>query len=110
VLVDDYDLVAAGPANPLLPLLDHLAQARDVGLHLIIARRAGGASRALFEPILQRLRELGTPALVMAGDRDEGALVGNVRPGPLPPGRAWFVTRKHGARLIQVAYLPEAAD
>jgi DNA segregation ATPase FtsK/SpoIIIE, S-DNA-T family len=109
VLVDDYDLVAAGPANPLSPLLDHLAQARDVGLHLVIARRAGGASRALFEPILQRLRELGTPTLVMAGDRDEGALVGNVRPGPLPPGRAWLVTRKHGARLIQVAYPPEAS-
>ena len=25
VLVDDYDLVATGPINPLLPLLDHLA-------------------------------------------------------------------------------------
>ncbi len=107
VLVDDYDLVATGPANPLLPVLEHLAQARDLGLHLVVARRAGGASRALFEPLLQRLRELGTPVLVMAGDRDEGALAGNVRPGPLPPGRAWFVTRKHGPRLIQLAHMPE---
>jgi DNA segregation ATPase FtsK/SpoIIIE, S-DNA-T family len=109
VLVDDYDLVATGPTNPLLPLLEHLAQARDLGLHLVVARRAGGASRAIFEPILQRLRELGTPVLVMAGDRDEGALAGNVRPGPLPPGRAWFVTRKQGARLVQLAYLSEPA-
>jgi S-DNA-T family DNA segregation ATPase FtsK/SpoIIIE len=109
VLVDDYDLVATGPANPLLPLLEHLAQARDLGLHLVVARRAGGASRAIFEPILQRLRELGTPVLVMAGDRDEGALAGNVRPGPLPPGRAWFVTRKQGARLVQLAFLSEPA-
>jgi len=109
VLVDDYDLVATGPTHPLLPLLEHLAQARDVGLHLVLTRRAGGASRALYEPILQRLRELGSPGLVMSGDRDEGALVGNVRPGPLPPGRGWIVTRREGARLIQLAHLPDPA-
>jgi len=105
VLVDDYDLVATGPANPLLPLLDHLSQARDVGLHLILTRRAGGASRALYEPILQRLRELGTPGIVMSGDRDEGVLLGNVRPGPQPPGRGWLVTRRNGTRLIQLAHV-----
>src|SRR5262249_5659748 len=38
VLVDDYDLVAPGPSNPLAGLLDQLAQARDVGLHLVLAR------------------------------------------------------------------------
>jgi S-DNA-T family DNA segregation ATPase FtsK/SpoIIIE len=105
VLVDDYDLVATGGVNPVLPLLEHLSQARDVGLHLILTRRAGGAGRASFEPLLQRLRELGTPGLVMSGDKDEGALVGNVRPGPQPPGRGWLVTRRHGTRLIQLAYL-----
>ena len=72
VLVDDYDLVAGG-ANPLLPLLEYLPQARDVGLHLVVTRRAGGVGRALYEPVLQRLRELGTPGIVMSGDRDEGA-------------------------------------
>ena len=105
VLVDDYDLVATGPSHPLLPLLDHLSQARDVGLHLVLTRRAGGAAREAYEPILLRLRELGTPGLVMAGERDEGPLVGTVRPGPQPPGRGWLVTRKHGARLVQLAYL-----
>jgi S-DNA-T family DNA segregation ATPase FtsK/SpoIIIE len=59
----------------------------------------------MFEPILQRLRELGSPGIVMAGDRDEGPLVGTVRPGPQPPGRGWFVTRKEGTRLIQLALL-----
>lgn len=105
VLVDDYDLVATGPSNPLLPLLDHLSQARDTGLHLVLTRRAGGAGRALFEPILQRLRELGTPGLVMAGDRDEGPLIGAVRPGPQPPGRGFLVTRKDGTRLVQLPRL-----
>jgi S-DNA-T family DNA segregation ATPase FtsK/SpoIIIE len=102
VLVDDYDLVASG-VNPLTPLLPYLSQARDLGLHLVLTRRAGGAGRALFEPILMRLRELSTPGVVMAGEREEGALVGTVRPGPQPPGRGWLVTRRDGARLIQVA-------
>jgi S-DNA-T family DNA segregation ATPase FtsK/SpoIIIE len=108
VLVDDYDLVATGPANPVLPLLEYLSQARDVGLHLVLTRRAGGAARALYEPVLQRLRELGTPGIVMSGDRDEGALVGAVRPGPLPAGRGWLVTRRDGPRLVQLA-LPAPA-
>src|SRR6266536_2908661 len=108
VLVDDYDLVATGPNNPVLPLLDYLAQARDVGLHLVVTRRTGGASRSMFEPVIQRLRELSSPGLLMSGDREEGALLGNVRPQALPAGRGWLVTRKEGARLIQVAHVPPA--
>ncbi|MGN9910696.1 type VII secretion protein EccCb [Phytohabitans sp. LJ34] len=106
VLVDDYDLVAAAPVNPLLPLVEHLPQARDVGLHLVLTRRSGGASRALYEPVIQRLRELASPGLVMSGDKEEGALVGGVRPEPLPPGRGRLVTRREGVRLVQLAYLP----
>jgi DNA segregation ATPase FtsK/SpoIIIE, S-DNA-T family len=106
VLVDDYDLVVSGPTNPLQPLLEYLTQARDVGLHLIITRRAGGASRSLYEPILQRLRELSAPGLVMSGPSDEGALIGPVKPAPLPPGRGRLITRREGVRLIQLAHQP----
>ncbi|WP_428963234.1 type VII secretion protein EccCa [Micromonospora fluostatini] len=106
VLVDDYDLVASGPANPLRALEEFLPQARDVGLHLVLARRSGGAARAQFEPIVQRLRELATAGLVMTGSPDEGPLVGPVRPGPLPPGRGRLVTRREGVRLVQLAHLP----
>lgn len=106
VLVDDYDLVATGPANPLRALEEYLPQARDVGLHLVLARRSGGATRAQFEPIIQRLRELSAAGLVMTGSPEEGALVGSVRPEPLPPGRGRFVTRKEGVRLVQLAHLP----
>jgi len=109
ILVDDYDLVAGGGGNPLLPLLEFLPQARDIGLHLVIARRSGGASRALYEPILMRLRELSSPGLVMSGSRDEGVLLGNVRPGPLPPGRGWLVTRREGTRLVQLLHLPSTS-
>jgi len=106
VLVDDYDLVAAAPANPLLALAEFLPQARDIGLHLVLTRRTGGAARALYDPIIQRLRELATTGLVMSGDPDEGPLVGPVRPGPLPAGRGRLVTRKTGTRLVQLAHLP----
>ncbi|HEV8175539.1 MAG TPA: type VII secretion protein EccCb, partial [Actinoplanes sp.] len=106
VLVDDYDLVVSGPTNPLQPLLEYLPQARDVGLHLVITRRAGGASRSLYEPLIQRLRELSSPGLVMSGPSDEGALIGPVRPSLLPPGRGRLLTRREGVRLIQLAHLP----
>jgi S-DNA-T family DNA segregation ATPase FtsK/SpoIIIE len=113
VLVDDYDLVVpagGGAANPLLPLVDLLPQAKDVGLHLVVARRCGGAGRALFDPLLGRLRELSAPGLVMNGSPDEGALVGTVKPQPLPPGRAVLVDRRRGARRVQLAWLPPDGD
>jgi S-DNA-T family DNA segregation ATPase FtsK/SpoIIIE len=109
VLVDDYDLVAAGPTNPLNPLLEYLPQARDVGLHLVLTRRAGGASRALYEPVIQRLRELSAPGLVMSGPSDEGALIGAVKPTLMPPGRGRLLTRREGIRLIQLAHQPPYA-
>jgi S-DNA-T family DNA segregation ATPase FtsK/SpoIIIE len=105
VIVDDYDLVATQSGNPLQPLAEFLAQAKDVGLHMIVARRTGGASRALYDPILGKLRELSAPGIVMAGSKDEGALVGNVKPGPLPPGRGTVVSRKLGVQLTQVAWV-----
>ncbi|GIJ55961.1 type VII secretion protein EccCa [Virgisporangium aurantiacum] len=106
VLVDDYDLVTAATPNPLAPLAEFLPLARDVGLHLVVARRSGGASRAMFEQLMQRLKELNTPGLMMSGNRDEGALLGTVKGSPLPPGRAWLVTRRAGPRLIQLANRP----
>ncbi|MEU4214455.1 type VII secretion protein EccCa [Actinoplanes sp. NPDC026623] len=106
VLVDDYDLVASGPTNPLQPILEYLPQARDVGLHLVVTRRAGGASRAMYDPVIQRLRELSSPGLVMSGPSDEGALIGPIRPTLMPPGRGRLMTRREGVRLIQLSHLP----
>jgi S-DNA-T family DNA segregation ATPase FtsK/SpoIIIE len=106
VIVDDYDLVATPGGNPLLPLGEYLPMARDLGLHLIIARASGGAGRALFEPLIQRLRESRQPGLVLSGERDEGQLLGQVRPSQQPPGRGTLVSRKHGTILVQTAYIP----
>jgi S-DNA-T family DNA segregation ATPase FtsK/SpoIIIE len=103
LLVDDYDLVATPGNNPLSQLLDVLPQARDIGLHVIVTRRVGGASRAMFEPVLQRLRELDSPGLLMSGNRDEGQLFGNLRPSAQPAGRGTLVRRRDGIQLIQTA-------
>ncbi|MBN9108757.1 MAG: type VII secretion protein EccCa [Pseudonocardia sp.] len=113
LLVDDYDLVAptgSGVPHPLLPLAEFLPQAKDVGLHVVVARRCGGAGRALYDPVLGRLRELGAPGLVMNGSPEEGALVDTVKPAPMPPGRAMLVDRRCGARRVQLAWAAPEAD
>jgi S-DNA-T family DNA segregation ATPase FtsK/SpoIIIE len=104
ILVDDYDLVAAGGHNPLGRLAELLPHAHDIGLHLIIARRAGGAGRAMYEPLLHRLRELSVPALIMSGSRDEGQLFGSVRPSPQPAGRGFLVRHSDDVTLVQTAW------
>jgi S-DNA-T family DNA segregation ATPase FtsK/SpoIIIE len=106
LLVDDYDLVATSSGNPLAALLDVLPHSRDIGLHVIVARASGGAGRAGFEPVLQRLRELGTPGVLLSGSKDEGSLLGSVTAQPMPPGRGNLVRRGQPPRLVQVALLP----
>ncbi|MBB4688387.1 type VII secretion protein EccCa [Amycolatopsis jiangsuensis] len=106
VLVDDYDLVASAMENPFLPLMDYLAQGRDIGLHVVLTRRTGGAGRALFEQFLARVRDIGSPGLMLSGDREEGPLFGGLKPETLPPGRGRLITRRDGARLLQLAWLP----
>ena len=68
LLVDDYDLLTnATFSNPIEALAEFLPQARDIGLHLIIARQARGASRAMFERVARLLYEYATPTLLMSG-------------------------------------------
>ena len=104
VVVDDYDLVATTTSSPVQTLQPLLAQARDVGLHLALARRSGGASRALYEPVIQSLRDLAMPGLQLSGSPDEGALIGHVRPTPAPAGRGSLVTRDRGVEVVQLAW------
>ncbi|KQS00478.1 secretion protein EccC [Williamsia sp. Leaf354] len=103
VVVDDYDMVAVASGNPLAPLVDLLAQGRDIGVHLILTRRSGGASRSMYDPIISRLKDLSVDGLAMSASKDEGVLLGTVRSAPRPPGRGVMVSRG-GDRLIQVAW------
>ncbi|NIJ14184.1 S-DNA-T family DNA segregation ATPase FtsK/SpoIIIE [Saccharomonospora amisosensis] len=106
VVVDDYDLVATSTSNPLRPLSEYLAQAKDVGLHVVVARRTGGAARTGMDPIIGKLKELAMPGIVMNGSKDEGQLLGNVKASPMPPGRGVFVSRKAGKQLMHVSWIP----
>jgi DNA segregation ATPase FtsK/SpoIIIE, S-DNA-T family len=109
VLVDDYDLLPGAGGSPLLPLLDLLGLGRELGFHLVLTRRVAGAARAAFEPVTQRLRELGGSGLVMSGDPGEGPLLGGQRAAALPPGRGFLVRPPAPPTLVQVAYRPPPA-
>jgi S-DNA-T family DNA segregation ATPase FtsK/SpoIIIE len=108
IIIDDYDLVAQPGNNPVTELLDLLPQARDVGLHLILTRRVGGLGRAMFEPVIQRLRELDMPGFLMSGNREEGPIFGDLRPSVQPPGRGTLVRRSDGRQLMQTAWIGPA--
>lgn len=105
LIVDDYDLVASPAGNPLGGLVDLLAQGRDIGFHVLIARRVGGSARSAYEPFFQRVRELGSPGLIMDGDPQEGILLGNQKALPLPPGRGFLVRRQRRTALVQTVLL-----
>ncbi|MBF6242260.1 type VII secretion protein EccCa [Nocardia elegans] len=106
IVVDDYDMVATGAGNPLEPLLEFIPQARDIGMHLIVARRSGGASRALYDKVLGMMKDLSVDALLMSAPKDEGKLLGDVRSGKLAPGRGTLVSRARENEMVQVSYLP----
>ena len=105
VIVDDYDLVAGPAGNGLAPIVEFLPYAADLGLHLVIARRSGGLERAMFEPLLASLRDLGCASLMMSGCPGQGALAAGT-PVRLPPGRGFLATRAGDEELVQVAWSP----
>ncbi|MEU7766905.1 type VII secretion protein EccCa [Nocardia sp. NPDC049190] len=104
VVVDDYDMVSS--QNPLTALLEILPQARDIGLHVIIARRAGGAGRALYDSVLGPLKDMSVDAFLMSAPKDEGVILGGVRSSKLPPGRGHLVSRSRDTEMVQISYLP----
>ncbi|MFE9426025.1 type VII secretion protein EccCa [Kitasatospora sp. NPDC006697] len=100
IVVDDYDLLAAGSGtHPFAPLLDHLAQGTEIGLHLIVARSANGAGRGLGDPLLRKLQDINSPALLLSCPPSEGYLFGNIKPRQLTAGRGLYITRR---RTVQV--------
>jgi S-DNA-T family DNA segregation ATPase FtsK/SpoIIIE len=104
LVVDDYDLVAESTPNPLTALIDLLPHARDLGLHVVVARRSGGAARAMFDPFLARLRDLGCMGLTMSAGPDDGVLLGSVRPTAQPPGRGTLTRRGQPNQVVQVSW------
>ncbi|GAA1952997.1 type VII secretion protein EccC [Nocardioides panacihumi] len=100
VVADDLDLLPAAVWQPLVPLL---ARAGDIGLHVTVARRAGGAGRAIYEPLLSTLRDLRSPGVLLSGSPEDGPLLAGVRARAAPPGRARWVGPDGDEEAFQVA-------
>ena len=109
ILVDDYDLVATTSGNPLMELIDLLPQAADIGLHVIITRRMGGASRAAYEKVLQMMNDLAVTGILLSGNPSEGAIINGVKPKRAVPGRAQVVHRELGVVAAQLVNTPPAS-
>jgi DNA segregation ATPase FtsK/SpoIIIE, S-DNA-T family len=103
VLADDYDMIASTGADPLRPLVPHLASARDLRLHVVLARPVAGAVRAMFDHALQSVRDTGGSALIMSGERTEGQILPQTYAEQMPPGRGRFLRRGEPAHIVQVA-------
>ncbi|PWK84414.1 S-DNA-T family DNA segregation ATPase FtsK/SpoIIIE [Lentzea atacamensis] len=108
LVVDDYELFGMGLGSPLEALLPVLAQGVYIGLHVIVARSTSGAMRALSDPVVRRMWELGTPGIVFSYPKEEGKFLGEAMPRKLVPGRAQLVNRK-GVRLVQTGYMSSGA-
>ncbi|WP_281256358.1 type VII secretion protein EccCa [Nocardiopsis flavescens] len=103
VVVDDMDMTGSR-ANPLAPLAPFIPQGADLGLHVIAARRTGGAARAMFEPVLQSLNDMATPGVLFSGDRMEGRLSNGTASRQLPQGRALLARRGQRPDVLQVGW------
>ncbi|MGC4747913.1 type VII secretion protein EccCb [Micromonospora sp. DT201] len=104
LVVDDYDLVGGGAQSPLQPLLEFIPHARDIGFHVVLARRVSGSGRTqVGDALYGRVKELGGGGLILSGDPREGALLGTEKAASRAPGRGALVRRGLPTRMIQVA-------
>ncbi|WP_255421512.1 type VII secretion protein EccCa [Nocardiopsis sp. L17-MgMaSL7] len=103
IVVDDMDMLGTRN-NPLAPLAPFISQGSDLGLHIIAARRTGGAGRALFEPVTQAMNDMASPGILFSGDRREGRLSNGVASKELPAGRAQLALRGKRPELLQVGW------
>lgn len=83
LLIDDADVL---PDGTLLPLVELLPHATDIGLHVFIARKSGGIGRAFFNAFYSGLRDQQPALLLLDCDKEEGPIMG-LRPSAQPPGR-----------------------
>jgi methylase of polypeptide subunit release factors len=76
-----------------------LAQAKHLGLHLIVARPTGGASRAAYHPSTGKLKEIAAPGIVMNGRRTNVNCSATSGPARChPAGASWSAARSAGSR------------
>lgn len=106
VCIDDAELVPDAALHPLLALIPH---AKDIGLHLIVARKAGGIGRALYSGLMAAVKDTQPAVVLLDADKDEGAIFG-VKPSPQPAGRGHLIRKAVNCGLIRLAQPEESLD
>jgi len=76
----------------------------------VLTRRGGGATRASYDPGIQRMTDLGATGILLSGNPEEGQLIGKIRPAFAIPGRAKIVSRDRGLEVAQLAFVPRSID
>jgi S-DNA-T family DNA segregation ATPase FtsK/SpoIIIE len=104
LIIDDFDQLQALIKNPLNDLKEFWLQARDLGLHILIAGSSGDLGRS--DPLLTQVRA-GRLGVVLGSDPNESPILG-VRMSDMPPGRGYLV-RRNTRYLAQFAHVPPEA-
>ncbi|MDN6331063.1 MAG: type VII secretion protein EccCa [Micrococcaceae bacterium] len=104
VIADDYDVLTASGSSPLSRLTRYLPMADELDLHVILTRKVRSASRGMYESFFSTLRDAGTAALIMSGDRSEGGLINNIRARPHNPGRRPRVPKRRPGQTKQTNF------
>ena len=104
VVADDFDILASGGTEPLKPLLPFLPSARDLRMHVLLARPVAGSSRAMYDVALQTVRDTGGTSVILSGERSEGQILPGVYAEQMVPGRGRLVRRGQRPMIIQVAH------
>ena len=109
LLIDDeHELRASGLAGKpaaTAPLWDLIERAREIGLHVIVARLPGNwAGVSAMNPFLQKLTSSRAPTLFMDNDPQSVKVFGRTSAQQLPPGRGLLVTTEGAMEGVLVGW------
>ncbi|GAA4775562.1 type VII secretion protein EccCa [Citricoccus nitrophenolicus] len=104
-LIDDYDvLTVGGGQSPLGGFIPFIPMAAELRVNFVLTRRVRGASRGMYESFFSTLRDNGTSALIMSGDRREGNLINGVKARKMPPGRGQLLQTGKPVMTVQTFF------
>ena len=106
ILIDDYDALGSG-AGPFKALMPFIPMGNEIGLSVVLTRRMTGAGRAMYDPLVNTMRDSGATGFMLSGDRSEGMLLGNQRPRALPVGRTMLLRPGQPVRTVQIVNQPD---
>lgn len=109
LLVDDYDVLTAAGQAPLDGFAPYLPSARDIGLHVVLARPVAGSSRGMWDSVVSLVRDTGATGVLLSGDRSEGQVFPGAYARQSPPGRGYFLRRGDAHQVIQLAHFDRPA-